>query len=170
MSNKQINKLAPALVFCACALPVAAQPASLTGTYEGHFVCDRVISGSAGGFSRQFSAHIRQTGERIDMETFALISPETRGKPSLYAGKLQDSAGGAVVSGYLEACKGRFDYKEMVRIFPATTSGSAFSFAADTIFVSSALPGAEGKLLVESCKWALKRVSSDAPEFETCPD
>ena len=169
MRKKAISKLTPALVLCAWVLPAAAQPASLTGTYEGHFVCDRVISGSAGGFSRRFSAHIRQTGARIDMETFALISPETRGKPSLYAGKLQQTAGGAVISGYLEACKGRFDYKEMVRIFPATVSDSEFSFAADTIFVTEALPGADGKLVVEACKWALKRVSTETPDFEPCP-
>ncbi len=146
-----------------------AEPVSWTGTYEGHFVCDHVIGGTAGGFSRSFSAHVRHSGTSIDVETFALISPETKGKPSLYYGKLQETAGGAVTSGYLEACKGRFDYKELVRIFPASSSGGSFSFAADTIFVSEALPGAEGKLVAESCKWALKRTSTEAPEFETCP-
>jgi len=151
------------------ALPAAAEGFSWNGSYEGHFVCDHVIGGAAGGFSRSFFAHIRHSGSRIDMETIALISPETKGKPSLYRGKLQETAGGSVTSGYLEACKGRFDYKELVRIFPATSSGKSFSFAADTIFVSEALPGAEGKLVAESCKWALKRVSAEAPEFKTCP-
>jgi len=160
---------ATAVILILFVAPAAAEGFSWTGTYEGHFVCDHVIGGAAGGFSRPFSAHIRQSGARIDMETFALISPETKGKPSLYRGKLQENAEGLVMSGYLEACRGRFDYKELVRIFPATASGGSFSFAADTIFVSEALPGAEGKLLVESCKWALKRTSAEVPDFETCP-
>ena len=150
-------------------LPVAAEPISWTGTYEGHFVCDHINGSAAGGFSRSLQAHVRHDGTRLDVETFAVISPETKGKPSLYSGKVQDIAGGQVMAGYLEACRGRFDYKELVRIFPATRVGQAFSFAADTIFITEALPGAEGRLVVESCKWALKRVSTDAPEFETCP-
>ena len=164
-----ISKLSPVLLFGLSALPAVAEPGSWTGTYEGHFVCDHVIGGTAGGFSRSFSAHVRHSGTSIDVETFALINPETKGKPSLYHGKLQETAGGAVTSGYLEACKGRFDYKELVRLFPASSSGKSFSFAAYTIFVSEALPGAEGKLVAECCKWALKRTSTQAPDFETCP-
>lgn len=150
-------------------LPATAEPISWTGTYEGHFVCDHINGRAAGGFSRAFQAHVRHDGTALDVETFALISPETKGKPSLYSGKVQDIAGGQVMAGYLEACKGRFDYKELVRIFPASGVGQSFSFAADTIFITEALPGAEGRLVVESCKWALKRTSTDVPEFETCP-
>ncbi|WP_108882330.1 hypothetical protein [Anderseniella sp. Alg231-50] len=164
------NTIATCLVLALSSLPAAAEGFSWTGTYEGHFVCDHVNGGAAGGFSRSFLANIRHTGTSLDVETFAVISPETKGKPSLYRGKVQEIAGGKVMAGYLEACKGRFDYKELVRIFPATSAGQSFSFAADTIFTTEALPGAEGRLVVESCKWALKRVSAEVPEFEACPE
>lgn len=158
------------LLLALSGLPASPEGFSWNGTYEGHFVCDHLNGSAAGGFSRSFVTHIRHDGTNLDVETFALISPETRGKPSLYRGRVQEIAGGKVMAGYLEACKGRFDYKELVRIFPATSTDQSFSFAADTIFVTEALPGAKGRLVVESCKWALKRVSAEVPEFEACPN
>ncbi|MEM9473478.1 MAG: hypothetical protein AAGA00_16105 [Pseudomonadota bacterium] len=149
-------------------LPASAEGFSWNGSYEGHFVCDDVTAGSAGGFSRPFKAQIIQDGSDIDMAISAVVDPATGESPSLYRGKLQETAGGTVMSGYLEVCSGRFLYKELVRIFPATASGTSFSFAGDTIFITEALPGAEGKLVVESCKWALKRVSVETPDFKTC--
>ena len=157
--------LVPALF----SLPASAEGFSWNGSYEGHFVCDDVTAGVAGGFSRPFKAQIIRNGTDIDLAISAVVDPTAGASPSRYRGKLQETAGGAVMSGYLEVCSGRFAYKEMVRIFPATVSGENFSFAADTIFVTEALPGAEGKLVVESCKWSLKWVSVEAPEFETCP-
>ena len=151
------------------AAPAGAEGFSWNGSYEGHFVCDDVTAGAAGGFSRAFEARIIQKGTDIDLAISAVVDPAAGASPSRYRGKLQESADGSVMSGYLEVCSGRFAYKEMVRIFPATNSGKTFSFAADTIFVTEALPGAEGKLVVESCKWALKRVSTETPDFEACP-
>ena len=158
-----------ALLISLIAAPAAAEGFSWTGSYEGHFVCDDVTAGAAGGFSRPFEARIIHSGSDIDVAVSAVVEPSVGASPSRYRGKLQETAGGAVMSGYLEVCSGRFEYKEMVRIFPATNTGKTFSFAADTIFVTEALPGADGKLVVEACKWALKRVATETPDFQPCP-
>ncbi len=150
-----------------------AEPFSWDGTYEGHFVCDHVIDGVAGGFSRPFTVMMRQSGDRIDLASQAAVNPSGDDPLSLYRGRLVGTAqaeAGRVMSGYLEVCDPRFPYRELVRLFPATPRAESFTFSAATIFVSDQLPGAEGRLLVESCNWALTRVSSEIPDFEPCAE
>ena len=51
-----------ALLISLIAAPAAAEGFSWTGSYEGHFVCDDVTAGAAGGFSRPFEARIIHSG------------------------------------------------------------------------------------------------------------
>ena len=96
---------------------------------------------------------IVQSGDRIDMRNTVVVDPSGPESHTLFRGRVAADAGGAV-AGYAEACGGTFPHKELVRIFPASPSREPFSFAADTVFVSEAVPGVGDKLVVESCKWA----------------
>jgi hypothetical protein len=148
---------------------LAADAFSLTGTYEGFFVCDNVADGVSGGFGRPMTMEVLQTGDRIDMQN--TVALEASGPPSQtrFRGRLAAAAsGGGVVAGYAEVCDATFPHKEMVRIFPVSPARQPFSFAADTVFVADSVPGMSG-LVVESCKWSLTRVSTDTPRFKACP-
>ena len=149
-------------------VPAAAAEFSLTGSYQGFFVCDDVTDGEAGGFGRAMAMEIVQSGDRIDMRNTVAVDPSGPESHTLYRGRVAADAGGAI-AGYAEVCGGTFPHKELVRIFPASPSREPFSFAADTVFVSDAVPGVGAKLVVESCKWALTRVSTETPQFEPCP-
>jgi hypothetical protein len=150
------------------AAPATAADVSLTGTYEGFFVCDHIAGGEAGGFGRAMTMEVVQTGDRIAMRNTVKVDPAAPESHTLYRGRVAADAAGSI-SGYAEVCGGTFPHKELVRIFPASPSREPFSFAADTVFVSEAVPGIGDKLVVESCKWALTRVSPETPEFEACP-
>ena len=150
------------------ALPASAADVSLTGRYQGFFACDDVADGAGGAFGRAMEMEVVQSGDLIAMRN--TVAVDASGPPShtLYRGRVAADAGGAI-SGYAEACGGTFPHEELVRIFPASPSREPFSFAADTVFVSEAVPGMGDKLVVESCKWVLTRVSTEVPQFEACP-
>ncbi len=65
---------------------------------------------------------------------------------------VQRQSGDGWFSGYVTACRPDFDYQESVRILPTLPTEDGLSFAADTIFITEALPGQEGRLIVESCR------------------
>lgn len=148
--------------------PAAGADFSLTGTYEGFFVCDHVAGGESGGFGRAMIMDVVQTGDAIAMRNTVAVDPAGPQSHTLFRGRVAAGPGGAI-SGYAEVCGGTFPHKELVRIVPASPSRAPFSFAADTVFVAEAVPGIGDKLVVESCKWALTRVSAEVPAFEPCP-
>jgi hypothetical protein len=149
------------------AVPASAAEFSLTGTYEGFFVCDHIVGGAGGGFGRAMTMEIVQTGDVIAMRNTVKVDPTGPESHTLFRGRVAVDAGGAI-SGYAEVCGGTFPHKELVRIFPASPSRAPFSFAADTVFVAETVPSIGDKLVVESCKWALTRVSAEVPKFEAC--
>jgi|GEM_PF-2237201 len=164
-----VNKAAAALVLIFCATPVAAEELfSWTGRYEGYFVCDHVEDGVASTFGRPFELHIVQDGNVINIGTGTAEQAASGEGTSLYHGLVMDSPSGGFTSGFIESCKSRYPYKELIRIFPATTREEDFAFSANTVFVTDSLPGSEGKLVVESCQWSARRVSVEEPEIQFC--
>jgi len=146
----------------------AADAFSLTGTYQGFFVCDNVTNGVSGGFGRAMTMEVVQTGDRIDMQNSVVVAASGPPSQTTFRGRLVAAApGDGVVAGYAEVCRSTFPHKELVRIFPVSPARQPFSFAADTVFVSEAVPGMSG-LVVEGCKWALTRVSTEMPQFKVC--
>jgi hypothetical protein len=167
MNSMRRNSVMLGAVFLGAAvLPALADDVTLTGTYEGFFVCDDVTDGEGGAFGRAMTMEVVQSGAEIAMRNTVAVDPSGPESHTLYRGRV--AAAGGPVSGYVEACGGTFPHRELVRIVPASPSREPFSFAADTIFVSDAVPGVGDKLVVESCKWALTRVSTETPEFEPC--
>lgn len=148
-------------------LCAAAADFTLTGTYEGFVVCDDTTGGEGGAFGRAMTIDVVQTGDAIVMRNTVAVDPAGPMSHTLYRGRVAVAAGGAI-SGYVEACGATFPHTELVRIVPASPARVPFGFAADTIFVSDAVPGSGGKLVAESCKWALTRLSADVPMFEAC--
>lgn len=146
---------------------LAADGFSLSGTYEGFFVCDDVTDGAGGAFGRAMTMEVVQSGDGIVLRNTVAVDPAGPESHTLFRRRVVADAGGSL-SGYAEVCGGTFPHKEMVRILPASPARTPFSFAADTIFVSEAVPGVGAKLVVESCKWALTRVSAEPPQFAPC--
>jgi len=140
---------------------------SWTGSYEGYVVCDRVMDGVPSTFGRALELHFVQDGNVINIAT-GIDDPSLGTKPSLYHGLVMTSPSGEFESGFIEACKSRFPYKELIRLFPASTQSKPFGFSASTVFVSDSLPGSEGDLLVESCRWSATRVSTAEPKIQKC--
>ena len=139
-----------------------------TGKYQGYVVCDRMRDGSGANFRVEVSVGIVQQEDIVHVSVSSKFDGKGRPPNSLYHGVVRESRSGDMQSGFLEACRPSFPYKELVRVFPATPSPTSFGFAADSIFISDRMPGAEGELVTESCKWALDRVSVQAPKIEFC--
>jgi hypothetical protein len=87
---------------------------------------------------------------------------------NLFHGSVQTDPNRDTISGFFEGCGGSYEFRELARIFPASTVNDSFSFSADSIFQSTALPSFENQLVVDSCKYVLKRDSTAPPEIETC--
>jgi hypothetical protein len=165
--NVAFPVIAAALLLAGSA--TAAEPFDWSGTYEGFVVCDDITAGAGGTFGLPMTLAIAQTEDRVDARNTVAVDPSEAASDTVFRGKVMASVAGDMVSGYLEACEATFPHKEMIRIFPAGTGRQPFGFAADTVFVSEAVPGEEGKLVVESCKWSLKRTSTERPSFDPCP-
>jgi len=147
----------------------AADRFDWTGTYEGFVVCDDITAGANGTFGLPMTVAIVQTGDRVDARNTIEVDPSQGASHTLFRGTVMTDAAGDTVSGYLEVCGATFPHKELIRIFPTATARQPFGFAADTVFVSEAVPGEADELVVESCKWSLKRSSTEPPTFEPCP-
>ena len=160
--------LAAGICLTLSASPVIAEDVfSWTGSYEGFVVCDRVMDGVPSTFGRALELHFVQDGDVLHLAT-GIDDPSLGNKPSLYSGLVMASPAGDFTSGFVEACQSRFPYKELVRIFPAGTQAEKFGFSASTVFISDSLPGAEGALLVESCRWSATRVTTKEPKIQRC--
>jgi len=118
-------------------------------------------------FQLNLDIRVLQNGDRLDIATWTAEDEELqRRSASLYTGKAVVANG--QVSGYATTCRPDFDYIETIRIVPSVETSGKFSFAADTVFATEALPGREGHLIVESCRWVMKRNNAKVPEMETC--
>ena len=160
-----MRHLIPVLIIAGS--PVLADDPSLTGTYSGVVACERTENGLPGVFQLDLDIRVRQNGDRLDIATWTAEDEELqRRTASLYSGKV--SVANGQVSGYAAVCRPDFEYIETVRIIPSVETAVDFSFAADTVFVTEALPGREGHLIVESCRWVMTRNSTEVPEMETC--
>lgn len=154
------------LLSCTFAMAASALVAetSLTGSYSGSVVCDRTDEGRPGIFSLDLDLRIHQRDEVLYLATQS--AEGNAGDGSLYAGKavVADDR----VSGYVTACRPSFDYQEIVRILPTVEIDGQLVFSAETVFVTEDAPGLEGRLILESCRWAMERTSSEIPAMETC--
>ena len=149
------------------AAPAYGAETSLTGSYSGVVACDRTDDGRPAAFQIPLNIRILQDGDRLHIATWTAGDVALkRRKASLYTGKAVTADGR--VSGYVTACRPDFDYQELVRILPALPTEDGLSFSADTIFMTEALPGREGELIVESCRWVMVRQSADPPDMERC--
>jgi hypothetical protein len=163
----RLGSLVIAVVLASTAAVAAEDSSSLTGTYQGFFVCDDVTDGAGGGFGRAMTMEVVQSGERVDMRNTVAVDPSGPPSQTVFRGHVAAAPGDGSVSGYVEACDSTFPHKELIRIFPASPARQPFGFAADTVFVSDAVPGVHG-LVAESCKWSLERVSTETPTFKPC--
>ena len=163
---------APRHICVVFALVVLATPAfgeevSLTGSYSGVVACDRTEDGRPAAFQLRLKIRVLQEGDQLHIATWTEKDEALkRRKASLYVGRAVTSDGR--VSGYATACRPDFDYQETVRILPTLPTKDGLSFSADTIFITEALPGREGELIVESCRWVMTRESAGPPDMEQC--
>ncbi|MEX0349780.1 MAG: hypothetical protein AB3N15_10195 [Paracoccaceae bacterium] len=145
-----------------------AEGFSLTGSYKGLYACDSTTAGVPSSWARPMAAGIVQDGEHFTMQVVysdKLESPDA--EYSLYSGMLALSQGNKLASGYFEACGGSFPSKELGRFFPAATDTSDFSVTIDSVWASDQVPHLPG-LTVQTCRWSLTRVATDAPTIRQC--
>ncbi len=149
------------------ASPAFGEEINATGTYSGIVACDRTEDGRPGVFQLRLDIRVLHEGDDLYIATWTAEDEALkRRKASLYKGKAATADGR--ISGYVTACRPDFDYQESVRILPALPTEDGLSFAADTIFITEALPGREGHLIVESCRWVMVRESTETPTMERC--
>lgn len=165
------QRIVTVMVGCLVGLPAVAEtPFSMTGQYTGLYACDSTTAGVPASWGRPMTAGIIQTGDSIRIDLIYDDKVESA-KPeySLYRGEVSLSPDGSIVVGYFESCGASFPAKELVRIFPAATEVDDFQFAADGVWTSSQTPNIPG-LIVQSCKWSLRRVSTETPTVRPCAD
>ncbi|MEO1092026.1 MAG: hypothetical protein AAFX81_15465 [Pseudomonadota bacterium] len=160
------NSMAALLVATLVTTPAGAF--SLSGRYEGFVACDSTTAGDAQSWGRTIEVLIFQSESELSVEYRYTDEAELGPEYTLYGGETTTSADGAVVSAYFNACDASFPALELVRMFPSSTTSDPFSFTADSIWVSDEVPNLPG-LTVQSCRWSMRRVSSEAPTVRTCP-
>ena len=149
------------------AFPAYGEEINATGSYSGIVACERTEDGRPGVFQLRLSIRVLHEGDQLQIATWTAEDEALkRRKASLYRGKAVTADGR--FSGYVTACRPDFDYRETVRIPPALPTEDGLSFAAETIFITEALPGREGHLIVESCRWVMVRKSAETPTMERC--
>lgn len=141
---------------------------SLTGTYTVALACDSTTAGVPWTWGASGKLHIVQDGDVLEAEFKYTDASELGAEYSAYRGSAVTSGDGSLVSGYMEACGGTFAALELVRFFPASTASEPFNFAADSTWVSSAVPNLPG-LTVQACRYSMTRVSTDASTVRSCP-
>jgi hypothetical protein len=146
----------------------ADDPFAWTGSYEGFVTCDDATDGVFATFARPVTARIVQTGDTIVLDLSAVVEASAGVTSTTFRGEVMTDPSGTVSSGYVESCRGSFPHTELARFFPATARTEGFAFSADTIFVSRNVPGEAGRLVVESCRWSLTRISTETPEVGSC--
>ncbi len=140
---------------------------SITGEYRGMYACDSTTAGVPSSWARPMTASIVQDGDHFNVDLKYTDEQELGHEYSLYRGQLAEPTQGDLLSGYFVACGGTFPSQELARIFPAATGGETFSMAIDSVWVSDQVPNIPG-LTVQSCKWSLTRVSTDASDVRPC--
>ncbi len=164
------QSLTAVTIACLMTFPAHAEAQfSMTGRYEGIYACDSTTAGVPASWGRPMSAGIVQTGNKIRIDLTYTDKVEGGLEYSLYKGEVSLSPDGGLVAGYFQSCGATFPALELVRIFPASTQSDVFSFAADGVWTSSQTPNIPG-LIVQSCKWSLRRVSTATPTVRPCTD
>lgn len=72
-SMLRIPAMLGAIFLGVAVLPATAADFTLTGTYEGFFVCDDVTDGQGGAFGRAMTMEVVQSGDRIDMRNTVAV-------------------------------------------------------------------------------------------------
>ena len=172
MANVKVLRELLKSQICVVLAALIATPAaafSLSGRYEGVVACDSTTAARAWSWGRTIEVLILQNEAELRVEYKYMDKAELGAEYTLYSGKAAISPDGTVVSAYFNACDASFPALELVRLFPSSTASDPFSFAADSIWVSDQVPNLPG-LTVQSCRWSMRRVSSEAPKVRACPD
>ncbi|MEM9224742.1 MAG: hypothetical protein AAGB11_20435 [Pseudomonadota bacterium] len=146
-----------------------AEEFSVTGRYDGVVACDSTTAAVPSQWSRPIEVLIVQENQDLRVEYKYRDTAELGDEYTLYRGKMALSSNSALVSAYFSSCGASFPSQELVRMFPSSTADEPFGFAADSVWVSNAVPNLPG-LTVQSCRWSLHRVSMDEPSVRPCPD
>lgn len=159
--------LASPLALAAFPAAVMAESFTMTGAYEGRYVCDSTTAGVPSSWSRPMRAGIVQDGDHINIDLHYTDDQELGHEYSLYEGQVALSPDGTLASGYFRACGGSFPSQELARFFPAATASDPFSVTITSVWVSDQVPNIPG-LTVQTCKWSLTRVSTETPDIRQC--
>jgi hypothetical protein len=160
-----LSSILGSLAFGSTALAQDGSEASLTGIWEGIYVCDD----SQAGVQVNFVAEDRvEITEKDDILRLRRVT-EDGATSLLYEGPVAALASSERFEAMVSVCGGSYTAKEMVRLrrVQVNEDGSG-SFDAESLYESADAPGFEGDQIFGTCKWAYERVSTSNPRVPRC--
>jgi hypothetical protein len=160
-----LSSMLGSLAFGSTALAQDGSEASLTGIWEGIYVCDDSQAGVQVNFVADDRVEITQQDGLLRLRRVT----QDGAASLLYEGPVTALASSERFEAMVSVCGGSYKAKEMVRLrrVQVNEDGSG-SFDAESLYESADAPGFEGVQIFGTCKWAYERVSTSDPRVPRC--
>ena len=160
-----LSSMLGSLAFGSTALAQGGSEASLTGIWEGIYVCDDSQAGVQVNFVAEDLVEITEKDGLLRLRRVT----EDGATFLLYEGPVAALASSERFEAMVSVCGGSYTAKEMVRLrrVQVNEDGSG-SFDAESLYESADAPGVEGDQIFGTCKWAYERVSTSNPRVPRC--
>jgi hypothetical protein len=160
-----LSSMLGSLAFESTALAQDGSEASLTGIWEGIYVCDD----SQGGVQVNFVADDRVEVTQRDGHLRLRRVAQDGSASLLYEGTVVALASSESFDAMVSVCDGSYKAKEMVRLrrVQVNEDGSG-SFDAESLYESADAPAFEDVQIFGTCKWAYERASTSDPRVPRC--
>jgi hypothetical protein len=160
-----LGSMLGSLTFGSSALAQDGSEASLTGIWQGIYVCDDSEAGVQVNFVADDRVEITQQDGLLRLRRVTQDGADFL----LYEGPVVALASSERVEAMVSVCGGSYKAKEMVRLrrVQVNEDGSG-SFDAESLYDSADAPGKEGVQIFGTCKWAYERASTSNPRVPRC--
>ena len=160
-----LSSMLGSLAFGSTALAQDGSEASLTGIWEGIYVCDDSQAGVQVNFVAEDRVEITQKDGLLRLRRVTQDGADSL----LYEGPVAALVSSERFEAMVSVCGGSYEAQEMVRLrrVQVNDDGSG-SFDAESLYESADAPGVEGDQIFGTCKWAYERVSTSNPRVPRC--
>jgi len=160
-----LGSMLGSLAFGSTALAQDGSEASLTGIWEGIYVCDDSQAGVQVNFVAEDRVEITEKDGLLRLRRATQDGADSL----LYEGPVVALASSERFEAMVSVCGGSYKAKEMVRLrrVQVNEDGSG-SFDAESLYESADAPGFEDVQIFGTCKWAYERVSTSDPRVPRC--
>ena len=160
-----LSSMLGSLAFGSTALAQDGSEASLTGIWEGIYVCDDSQAGVQVNFVAEDLVEITEKDGLLRLRRVTQDGADSL----LYEGPVAALASSERFEAMVSVCGGSYKAKEMVRLrrVQVNEDGSG-SFDAESLYESADAPAFEDVQIFGTCKWAYERVSTSNPRVPRC--